>query len=229
MNIALLGNGKTGSMIIPASLEMGHYVETFNSTNPPSIETLSGHDVIISFLPGNVFFGYIELLIDTGIPVVSGSTGFQWEPDRDSFHQRLANAGLHWVHTGNFSMGNAIVMNLLQLLNVQKVPDGFQMSISETHHAAKIDSPSGTAILWKDQLNAAIPIKSSRYGDVIGIHELHITSHGEHVTLRHEVTDRNVFAKGALHCASILLEYRSRIPAGLYDLQQLTLSTQHLH
>ena len=73
MKIALLGKGKTGSKI----LELNSEVTAFDRSNIPTFEKLINFDVIISFLPGEVFSELIPVLLETKKPVVTGSTGFQ--------------------------------------------------------------------------------------------------------------------------------------------------------
>ena len=76
MKIALLGKGKTGGKVLELILEAGIPYTLFDSINYPTKEKLEGHDVIISFLPGEAFNTYIPLIVETKIPVVCGSTGF---------------------------------------------------------------------------------------------------------------------------------------------------------
>jgi 4-hydroxy-tetrahydrodipicolinate reductase len=82
---------------------------------------------------------------------------------------------------------------------------GYKFSIEETHHASKLDAPSGTAISLKEQLalagNHETPIMSSREGDETGLHLLVATSDSDRLTLKHETFNRLGFAEGAVRAA----------------------------
>src|SRR5690606_9420997 len=109
--IALLGKGKTGSKVLELRSEG---VTVFDRSHPPTFEGLRGHDVIISFLPGEAFETLIPLLLETKIPVVTGSTGLQWPVD---FHQTLKQHDVTWIHATNFSLGVLVMKQLIQRLN----------------------------------------------------------------------------------------------------------------
>jgi 4-hydroxy-tetrahydrodipicolinate reductase len=79
----------------------------------------------------------------------------------------------------------------------------------ETHHRAKKDAPSGTAISLgravEERLGRPVPITSLRVGSVPGTHELIFDAPFEQIRLEHSVRDRRVFAAGALHAAEWLI------------------------
>ena len=81
--------------------------------------------------------------------------------------------------------------------------------IHETHHSAKKDAPSGTALLLKGAMEMAgypraIDVASTRAGSFPGTHEVGFDAPTESVRLVHEVRDRAVFAHGALEAAKWL-------------------------
>lgn len=83
------------------------------------------------------------------------------------------------------------------------------MRLGETHHAAKRDTPSGTALALERVVAAevghAVPITAVRTGVVPGTHELTLDAPFERITLTHEAHDRRVFADGALTAAAWLV------------------------
>lgn len=83
MKIALLGKGKTGGKVLELLVEGNIPHTVFDSKNQPTLENLKGHDVVISFLSGEVFKEYMPLLLDSTLPVVTGSTGMQRPSDFD--------------------------------------------------------------------------------------------------------------------------------------------------
>ena len=86
---------------------------------------------------------------------------------------------------------------------------GYNFIIEETHHASKLDSPSGTAISLGSAVQssggiAQVPISSSRQGDETGLHLLIATSDADRLTLKHESFSRRGFAEGAVRAAEWL-------------------------
>ena len=207
MKIALLGKGKTGSKIISLAEKDYHQVTVFDTTNQPTMEKLQGHDVIISFLPGEPFLDLTPLLIEVKIPVVTGSTGFNWPTDLE---KDLVQNNVSWIWGHNFSMGINLVKSCLEILGKAKeIFPEVEFQIHEVHHTKKLDAPSGTAISFQNWLNQEntndINITSERTGDVVGIHELTVKTNFESITLKHQAHDRNIFANGAIFAADYLV------------------------
>jgi len=109
----------------------------------------------------------------------------------------------------NLSLGNATVEELLRAIP-QAARDGFTADIVEHHHAGKKDVPSGTALRLAKILGrfgesqrdgGDVRIQSIRAGSVPGIHKVILSGPGETVEITHSVTDRSVFARGALRAA----------------------------
>ena len=99
--------------------------------------------------------------------------------------------------------------------------DGFDVHLTETHHVAKKDAPSGTALVLRDVLADAagrqVEITSIRTGHVPGLHEVLIDGPHEQVILTHEARSRRVFADGALSAATWL---RGR--SGVFTMDDVT-------
>lgn len=231
MNIALLGNGKTGSEVVNAAAQRPDTrITVFNSSHPADLSALAGHDVVISFLPGDAFLAHIPLLIDSRLPVVCGSTGFTFPGGTDAFSQRLRDADLRWIYASNFSLGMHLVRELLPILGLAPdlMPD-VRYGMREIHHIHKKDAPSGTALSWRADLGHEVHIASERIGDVVGDHELVLTTGTERITLRHEALNRRIFAEGALQAAEWVLRPGFIREPGLHAFHQVirqTLSTQ---
>ena len=62
-----------------------------------------------------------------------------------------------------------------------------------------------------------IGVSSLRMGNVVGVHEIHICTPSQTLTLRHEAHNRAMFADGAVEAARFVLGK----PAGLYDMENL--------
>ena len=213
MKIALLGQGKTGSKVLENT---NHQIYAFDSKNPPSFERLETVDAIISFLPGDAFKSFIPLLVETKLPVVTGSTGFDWPLNLD---QTLKDRKLGWIYASNFSLGVAVVKQMLNKLSQAR--DMFPQHktlIHEIHHTHKKDAPSGTALSMAEWMHEKCEITSERTGDVIGFHELKFVTGSEKITVTHEALDRKLFADGAIWSAEYLVKNKT---IGLNSFQEI--------
>lgn len=213
MRLALLGKGKTGSMV--AKLHQGP-ITIFHRSHPITEKELRGHDVIISFLPAEPFIKHWDILINSRCPVISGSTGFTWP---DDFHQRLKERDASWVWSHNFSLGMQVMRTLFNSLKrTKKWLSEPRFSIHEIHHSSKIDAPSGTALALK-QLIGDAQITYERKEDVAGYHSLTMDLKDESITISHEARSRAIFAEGALWAARQLMA--DPLPPGLHHFDQL--------
>jgi 4-hydroxy-tetrahydrodipicolinate reductase len=119
-----------------------------------------------------------------------------------------ARGTLFWAP--NFSLGvygfRRIVADAARHLSAL---GGLDVHLVETHHRAKKDAPSGTAISLgraaEEALGRTVPITSIRVGSVPGTHEVLFDAPFEQIRLEHAVRDRRVFAAGALHAAEWLI------------------------
>ncbi len=215
MKIALLGTGKTGGKVSEL-LGKGQVTE-FDSANPPSTDGLAGHDAVISFLPGPAFASYIDLLVKSGIPVATGSTGFEWPADIDS---QLKNRGVAWVAASNFSLGMNLVHGMITVLaKAPKIFDNYQFKLHEVHHIHKKDHPSGTALTWKKWLGQPVDFSYDRTGETIGDHTLKLELPSEDITIMHHAKDRKIYAEGAIWTAQKLVS--GSVPPGLHELADI--------
>ena len=138
-------------------------------------------------------------------------------------------------YAGNMSLGIAVLCKLAKQA-AQSFPDA-DIEIVEIHHNRKVDAPSGTAKMLFDAVKEVRPhatahcgragegkrtkdeigIQALRMGNVVGIHEVHIATGSQVLTLRHEAQDRGMFADGAVDAAKFL----QGKPAGLYNMTDL--------
>lgn len=202
MKVALLGKGKTGGKVLELLIEKKIPHTIFDSKNHATLESLKGHDVVISFLTGDVFKDYMPLLIEAKIPVVTGSTGITFD---SKLSEELKNKNLKWIYATNFSLGMNLVHQMILIMkNAGSILSNYSFSMNEVHHTKKLDAPSGTALSWKSWAGHEMEITSERTGDVIGIHELKLKTATEEITLKHNALDRKIFAEGALYAANII-------------------------
>ncbi len=215
MKIALLGTGKTGGRVV--DILGTDNVEAFNESNLPSLEKLKKCDAAISFLPGPALMEYIELLIESKIPLASGSTGFVWPADMD---ERLKQNNIAWVTASNFSLGMNLIYGMIKVLaKTPELFDEYEFKLHEIHHINKKDKPSGTALSWEKWLGQDVDITSERIGDNPGEHKLTLVTPYEDIILEHKSKDRRIFAQGAIWTAKKLAS--GNIKPGLHNLQDI--------
>jgi 4-hydroxy-tetrahydrodipicolinate reductase len=128
------------------------------------------------------------------------------------------------VLSANFSLGVPLVLSMLEagIRGVGGLPEGWAAEVSEIHHTAKRDAPSGTAKRLVGGLYAAgaraadpaapIPTHALRLGDTVGVHTVYLAGPGERVEVTHTATRREVFAIGALRTAA----WAAKAAPGLY-------------
>jgi 4-hydroxy-tetrahydrodipicolinate reductase len=212
---AVIGTGKTGGTVAE---QLGESAISFDENNKPTPEKLSEADGAIIFVPGAAAEEIVSILLETDIPAVWGTTGYQWPKE---LPDRVKEIGSRWVIGSNFSLGMNLVRKSLNILGKgSEFLDGPKFHIHEVHHVHKQDAPSGTALSWRDWLGKEASISSDRQGDVKGIHELHLKTRGESIFLKHEAHDRSIFAEGAIWTANYLLDH-PEIDPGVYPFSEL--------
>jgi 4-hydroxy-tetrahydrodipicolinate reductase len=227
VRIALVGGGKMGRAIAALAGERGHTVTvTLGSPGNEdgrgiSRDALDNPDVVLEFTEPMSAAANVRACVRAGIPVVAGTTGWYDELDAVTREIRENGGALFWA--ANFSLGVAALSTAIEAVAgaLRDVP-GFQMHLTETHHAAKKDKPSGTAAFLTDVgervLRRQIPITSIRVGHVPGTHELVIDGQFEQLRLVHEARDRRVFADGALAAAEWLV---GRTGGGVFTMSDM--------
>jgi 4-hydroxy-tetrahydrodipicolinate reductase len=167
---------------------------------------LNGAEVAIEFTAPAEAARLVRACAAIGLPVVSGTTG--WDDERPDVEAevRRSTGALLWAP--NFAIGVHLFAQLVARAAELFAPHAaYEAHLVETHHAAKRDAPSGTARMLAERAAQArggargIPITSVRVGHVPGTHELVIDAPFEQVRLVHEARDRRVFAAGALTAA----------------------------
>ncbi len=223
MNIALIGYGKMGKAIEALAIERGHQIVLrigIENMQDFTTENIKQADIAIEFTGPDSAFDNIKKIMNAGIPVVSGSTGWL------QFYQEAVtickSCGTGFLYASNFSLG----VNLFFALNkyLAKLMASFPAyhpSITEIHHTAKLDAPSGTAITLAEQMILNLPgknewtadapenensifIESKRIDPAPGTHTIRYTSSTDTISIEHEAHNRQGFALGAILAAEFL-------------------------
>jgi 4-hydroxy-tetrahydrodipicolinate reductase len=221
MRIALLGYGKMGQEIEAILTERGHEITHRVSTqHPVNADDLRGTDVAIEFSRPEAAVDNMFMCFEADVPVVVGTTGWYGRLPEVRSEAARRNSGL--LYATNFSIGVQIMFHLnRELAKIMDKMDEYEPGIMEIHHAAKLDSPSGTAITlaedilhqikrktsWVNELAenpSELSIISQREGEVPGTHMVTWNSRNDNVSLIHEARSRRGFALGAVKAAEWL-------------------------
>jgi 4-hydroxy-tetrahydrodipicolinate reductase len=211
VRILLIGHGRMGKLVEQLAREHGCEVAAIAEVDRPvaaALEQAGAVDVAIDFSQPAAVAGNLPVLAARGVSVVIGTTGWQ---DREREMREVASqAGIGVLAAANFSLGMHVFAVVVEeaarkfgtLRNVGAW-------IHESHHSAKLDAPSGTALMLQRVMQDAgytrpISLSSTRAGAIPGTHEVGFDGPAETVTLTHTVRDRSVFAHGALEAAKWL-------------------------
>jgi 4-hydroxy-tetrahydrodipicolinate reductase len=222
--LAILGAGKMGQLLATLAPEAGFtlvaHLDKSHTTKGVTREALNGAEVVIEFTEPASAAKLVRDCVTLGVPVVSGTTGWDAERVEIAREVQFTSGALLWAP--NFALGVHLFSRIVseaarRLINPQA---GFTASLVETHHTKKLDAPSGTAKMLAEVAAAAsgqqVPITSVRVGEVPGTHEVIFDAAFEEVRLVHEARDRRVFASGALTAAKWLVGKR-----GVFTLDDL--------
>ena len=189
-------------------------------------------DVIIDFSHHSATDAILAYALRHGTPVVIATTG---QTEREIQAIKDASTKIPVFFSANMSLGVALLAALVRL-TVKTFPDA-DVEIVETHHHRKIDVPSGTALMLAHSVQSVredaefvigrhengkrkqneVGIHSLRLGNVVGEHEVRVSTGTETITLRHEAHSRALFADGALVAARFLV----KCEPGCYTLASL--------
>ena len=229
LRIALIGYGKMGHVIEKLALQKGHSIVARIDQDQPLTQYLAQHaaqaDVAIEFTAPSAAPANLAACITAHLPVVCGTTG--WYDHLPHLKKLLEeNPASALFYAPNFSIGVNIALRAAALLaKFRNQFPQYNVSLDETHHTAKLDAPSGTAIalaapflggenayeqwtLTTPQTSPTahhLPITAHRIGDVPGIHTLQLDSPQDSLTLTHSAKNREGFALGALAAADFLV------------------------
>ena len=212
MKIAIIGYGKMGHMIEEVALSRGH--EIVATIDAGDAFDLKGADVAIEFTTPATAEENIRKAWAQGVPVVSGSTG--WDAAALIDEDRRTHDKQMLIWSSNYSVGVNIFFELNKLLAEEMASQPqYTPSITETHHIHKLDKPSGTAKTLAEQIRDAeisryrniedLPIESIREGEVPGTHEVKWDSEEDTIIITHIAKGRRGFALGAVLAAEKLV------------------------
>ena len=138
------------------------------------------------------------------------------------------------------SLGINLLEYITKILS-KKIPNNYRVGILDNHHKAKIDYPSGTALMLGNAVanaknknlenlkgkiflnksgnlqNNKINFFITRKGRTVGKHSVIYNNKIENIELKHTAFSRKLFADGALNAAIWISKKRN----GLFNMQDM--------
>jgi 4-hydroxy-tetrahydrodipicolinate reductase len=194
----------------------------------------AGADGILDFTVPRATIANVAIAAERGLIHIIGTTGLS--SSDDAVIQSVTSRAIV-VKSGNMSLGVNLLAALVKRV-AQSLDQDFDIEILEMHHRAKIDAPSGTALMLGEAAAAGrgialaqhsargrdgqtgarkrgdIGFASLRGGSVTGDHSVIFSGAMERIELTHRAEDRTMFAQGAIKAA---LWARGKKP-GLYSM-----------
>jgi 4-hydroxy-tetrahydrodipicolinate reductase len=191
-------------------------------------------DGILDFTVPRATIANVAIAAERGLIHIIGTTGLSISDD--AVIQSVTSRAIV-VKSGNMSLGVNLLAALVKRV-AQSLDQDFDIEILEMHHRAKIDAPSGTALMLGEAAAAGrgvalgkhsargrdgqtgarkrgdIGFASLRGGSVTGDHSVIFAGAMERIELTHRAEDRTMFAQGAIKAA---LWARGKKP-GLYSM-----------
>lgn len=191
----------------------------------------------IDFSHASTVIETLRKAAETGAPVVVGTTGYTPE-QRKALEEMSEKIPL--IIASNMAIGVNVLFALVEQAARALAPHGFDPEVMEIHHNLKKDSPSGTAATLKQAVLRAygyaeasvlygregmigerkkeeIGVMTLRGGDVVGDHTVYFLGQGERIEIKHQATNRDTFAAGALAALKFL---QGKKP-GLYSMKDV--------
>jgi 4-hydroxy-tetrahydrodipicolinate reductase len=178
-------------------------------------------DGIVDFTVPGATIANVAIAAERGLVHVIGTTGLS---SSDMAVIKSVTSRAVVVQSGNMSLGVNLLAAVVKRV-AQALDESFDIEILEMHHKAKIDAPSGTALLLgeaaatgrqialeqrsaraRDGVTGArnagdIGFASLRGGTVTGDHSVIFAGAMERIELTHRAEDRTMFAQGAVKAA----------------------------
>ena len=189
-------------------------------------------DVVIDFSHHTAVRDVLAYAKEIGAAAVIGTTGHTID-EKEAIY--AASREIPVFFSGNMSLGIAVLCRLAKEA-ARFFPDA-DIEIVETHHNRKVDAPSGTALMLFNAIKEVRPeavancgrsgegkrtkeeigISALRLGSVVGIHEVHIHTGTQCLTLKHEAVTRAMLAEGAVEAAKFMVGKGK----GLYNMENM--------
>ena len=202
-----------------------------------NIEAFKKTEVIIDFSKPKSSIEILRFAKKLNKKVVIGTTGFTRKQEQliKSYSKKIAI-----FKSGNMSLGINLLEYITKILS-KKIPNNYRVGILDNHHKAKIDYPSGTALMLGNAIanaknknlenlkgkiflnksgnlqNNKINFFITRKGRTVGKHSVVYNNKIENIELKHTAFSRKLFADGALNAAIWISKKKN----GLFNMQDI--------
>jgi 4-hydroxy-tetrahydrodipicolinate reductase len=206
-------------------------------TQKNNLEVFKKTDVIIDFSRPKASLEILNYAKKLNKKIVIGTTGFNKKENNliKNYSKKIAI-----FKSGNMSLGINLLEYVIKIIS-EKIPDEYQITISDNHHKKKVDYPSGTALMLANALakgkgknlasmtgNLFLNKKGSlkknkinffitRKGNTVGKHSVQFNNNIENIEIKHDAFSRELFADGALNAA----EWINKKNKGLFSMQDM--------
>ncbi len=236
-------NGKMGGHVM-AEVAKSDDMELFCGVDPKStglenykyydsFDKVEGKpDVIIDFSFHTLVKSVLDYAVKVECPVLIATTALD---DEDKKAVARASQKVPVFLAANMSIGVALLADFAKRA-AEMFPDA-DIEIVEAHHNRKVDAPSGTAIMLANSIKEVRPeaqyvygrggeakrtkneigIHALRMANIVGEHEVYITTESQQLVLRHNAYDRSLFADGAIKASRFLVKQGK----GLYTMNDM--------
>ena len=202
-----------------------------------SLEAFKKTDIIIDFSRPKSSIEILNFAKKLRKKVVIGTTGFT-KKEENVIKKYSKNIAI--FKSGNMSLGINLLEYITKILS-KKIPNDYQIGILDNHHKAKIDYPSGTALMLANAVakgksknldklkrkfflnkkgnlqNNKVNFFITRKGKTVGQHSVIFNNKIENIELKHTAFARELFADGALN-AAIWISKKNK---GLFNMQDM--------
>ena len=223
IRVAVTGaKGRMGSTVVAAvtgapDMEV---VAQLDAGDPITKKTVNGAQVAVDFSVPGVTEANVHALLDAGVDVVVGTTGWT-EESYARVRTHAEEAGRAVLIAPNFAMGAVLAMKFAAMA----APYFESAEVIEMHHPGKVDAPSGTAVATArgiaqaraqaglgqmpdatqtDELGSrggrvdGVPVHAVRLRGLTASEEILLGNEGEQLVIRTDSFDRVSFMPGVL-------------------------------
>jgi len=241
IRVAVVGaSGRLGSLACTLIEKQSDFALVARLDSRSDLADMLGADVVLDVTAPGVSPTVVDHAVRAGLKVVVGTSG--WNEDRLRTLRTLLNAhpDAGVIVIPNFSLGSVLATHFATI--AARYYESIE--IVETHHAAKVDSPSGTAVRTAELIGraraelgpvvaphtdqrargqqvASVPIHSLRLHGAVARQDVHFGGTGEMLTLTHETLSPSSYEAGillglrtALHTSGLTVGLDSLIGLG---------------
>ena len=199
-----------------------------------------GANIIINFSRPETVESIAEYAAKNNIAVVEGTSGLS---SSQLGMLRDLSQKVPVLQAANTALGFHLLVDLVKQAAIVLSQD-FDIEIIEKHHNAKVDAPSGAALIIADAIDTVVDvppervydrhsvraarkkrelgIHSIRGGNIIGEHTVLFAGENELVEIKHTAQSKDIFASGALQAAKFVAAQKP----GMYTMKDVITSNR---